>query len=483
MNLDHDICYRALRTRDRRFDGRFFTGVTSTGIYCRPICPARTPRAANCTFFACAAAAEEAGFRPCLRCRPETAPGTPAWSGTSATVNRALRLIDTGTLDTNGVEDLAARLGVGDRHLRRLFAEHLGASPLAVAHTRRAHFAKQLIEETELPMGQLALAAGFQNVRRFNAAVRQVFHRSPTEIRAAARRPEASIDGAIVLRLAYRKPLDWDGLLDFVRPRAIPGVEVVTDTAYRRTTEWGPITIDCDPAGRFLRLHAPVAAAPHLSDLVERARRLFDLDADPVVIADQLSADPYLATALGRCPGVRVLGAWDRFETAVRGILGQQVTVVGATRLAGRLVERFGKPITGDPGHLFPSPADFVDADIASIGMPGARAETIRALARAVRDGEPVLEPTNDLDTAVARLAALPGIGDWTAQYIAMRCLHEPDAFPAGDLGLRKALGDGDGPATPAVVRRRAEGWRPWRAYAAMLLWGELSGPGKRNQT
>jgi len=476
MKLDQDICYRALRTRDRRFDGRFFTGVTSTGIYCRPVCPARTPKAANCTFFTCAAAAEEAGFRPCLRCRPETSPGTPAWAGTSATVNRALRLINEGALEQAGVEDLAARLGVGGRYLRRLFVEQLGSSPLAVANTRRAHFAKRLIEETSLPMGQIALAAGFHNTRRFNAAVRKAFHRSPTEIRTVRGQATAS-EGILILRLAYREPLDWAGHLAFLRPRALPGVEVITEDRYRRTVDLdgftGAIEVDRDPKGGALRLHVPASAALHLADLVERTRRLFDLDADPAGIAEALSADQLLAPALQRCPGVRVPGAWNRFETAVRAILGQQITVTGATRLSGRLIEQFGQSLS-EAERLFPRPADLMNADIAAIGMPGARAETIRALARAVHDGEPILEPAPDLDTAVSRLTALPGIGDWTAQYIAMRVLNEPDAFPAGDLGLRKALTDTDRPATTTVVRRRAESWRPWRAYAALLLWREL---------
>jgi len=526
MELDHDRCYRALRTRDRRFDGRFYTGVTSTGVYCRPICPARTPRAEYCVFFACAAAAEEAGYRPCRRCRPETAPGTPAWRGTSATVSRALRLIADGALDGSGVEDLAARLGVGGRHLRRLFAEQLGASPLAVAHTRRAHFAKRLVEETRLPMAQVASAAGYRNVRRFNAAVRGTFDRTPSEIRRqvrpaghrdsgeAARAGRAS-DGVLTMHLGYREPFDWDGLLDFLAPRAIPGVEIVERGVYRRSVELGDfagvIEVAPDPGGKgYLLLRVPVAATLHLAIASERVRRLMDLDADPAAISEQLSGDPRLAGALRRCPGVRVPGAWDRFELALRAVIGQQVNVAGATCLAGRLVRAFGRPLApgpgedkarlpaaaatsatgrdaashaalaGEPAWLFPRPADLAEADVAAIGLPAARAETSRGRARAIEGGEPLLEPAAGLEEAVARLVALPGIGDWTAQYIALRALGEPDAFPAGDLGLRKALADGTKLPTPAAVRRCAEAWRPWRAYAAMLLWRDSAVPGRK---
>ncbi|MCP4545206.1 MAG: DNA-3-methyladenine glycosylase 2 family protein [bacterium] len=488
MELDHDICYRAICARDARFDGRFFTGVTSTGIYCRPVCPARTPGAMNCTFFICAAAAEEAGFRPCRRCRPETAPGTPAWRGTSTTVSRALRLIEEGALTDASIEDMSARLGVGGRHLRRLFNEHLGASPAAVANTRRIHFAKRMIEETSLSMTHIALAAGFNNVRRFNAAVRQSFDRTPTEIRKLAPSGlQHANGGTITLRLSCREPFDWHGLLAWLAPRAIPGIEQVKGMTYRRTVSLNDFTgvIELEPAtrrGPALLLRTPVEASPVLLQIVDGVRALFDLDADPAAIAEQLSEDPLLAPAARKHPGIRVPGCWDRFELAVRAILGQQVTVVGATRLTGRLAERFGRPCTspkslaGHPDRLFPRPEDLIHADIAGLGMPSARAETIRRFARAVYDGEPILETAPDLPTAIARLTSLPGIGDWTAQYIAMRALREPDAFPAGDLGLRKALvGNDDKLPTGTTLRKRSEIWRPWRAYAAMLLWRNLA--------
>jgi AraC family transcriptional regulator of adaptative response / DNA-3-methyladenine glycosylase II len=381
------------------------------------------------------------------------------------------------------VEDLAARLGLGDRHLRRLFAEQLGASPLAVAHTRRVHFAKRLIEETRLPMTQIAFAAGYHNVRRFNAAVRNSFERTPTAIRRGAHSPNAVGNGrALTLRLPYREPFDWNSLIGFLEPRAIPGVERVDGNLYRRTVEiddfTGAVEITPDPqAGAALLLRVPVGAAPYLAHMSDCARRLLDLSADPGPICDQLSDDPRLAALTKRFPGVRVPGAWERFELVVRAVLGQQVTVAGATRLAGRLVRRFGRPMTtageSDPAWLFPRPADLAAADIAAIGIPAARAETIRSLAKAVRDGEPILELASGLDEAIERLVALPGVGEWTAHYVAMRALGEPDAFPAGDLGLRKALARGGRLPTASVFRKSAETWRPWRAYAAMLLWRE----------
>ena len=486
MALEFETCYRALRTRDRRFDGRFFTGVTSTGVYCRPVCPARTPRRDNCLFFPHAAAAEEAGFRPCLRCRPETSPGTPAWEGASSVVSRALRLIDGGALDGSGVDDLASRLGIGDRHLRRLFVEHLGATPLAVAMTRRVHFAKRLLEETRLPISQVAVSAGFNNSRRFNDAFRRCFERTPREIRRATREPRlpaAALDsGTVNLRLSYRPPLTWDAWLAYMGPRAIPGVEQVTGNVYRRTVALdgveGTLAIFPDPAGENLVLQTPVAAAPRLFEVVERVRALLDLTADPSAIEEQLEHDPELAR-LDVPAGLRVPGAWDRFELAVRAILGQQVTVKGATRLAGRLVQALGRPIADStavdsPTWVFPRPervARASVAEIASIGIPSARAAAIHGLARTVADGAPVLDAAADLEQAVARLVALDGIGAWTAQYIAMRALRESDAFPSGDLGLRRALAGGGKPLTPRALESRAEAWRPWRAYAAIRLW------------
>lgn len=504
MELEPDICWRAHRSRDPRFDGRFFTAVTSTGVYCRPVCPAPTPRRANVRFYACAAAAEAAGFRPCLRCRPEAAPGTPAWQGTPATVARALRLIEQGALDAEGadVESLAARLGVGGRHLRRLFARHLGASPLAVAQTRRVRFAKQLVDQTELPLTQIAFAAGFGSVRRFNAAMRATYGRAPGQLRrarrgsgeeprrtagASPRRPApdagAGAAAALELRLPLREPYDWDGMLAFLGPRAVPGLERVDGGTYRRAAALpgpdgrplaGVIEVRRAPRGGALLLAVPPALAGALLPLATRARALFDLDADPAAIAERLAADPLLAPLVRARPGLRVPGAWEPWELAARAVLGQQVSVKSATTLAGRLAAALGAPLPGADGwRLFPSPAAVATADLSRLGVPRARAAALRTLAVAVRDGAVDLAAPGGAGAARAALRALPGIGAWTAEYVALRALGDPDAWPEGDLGLRRAVARlAGGPApTLRAVRARAEAWRPWRAYATLHLW------------
>ncbi len=482
LHLQSKACYRALSSRDPRFDGRFFTGVSSTGIYCRPVCPARTPRRENCRFFACAAAAEEAGFRPCLRCRPETSPGTPAWRGTAATVSRAARLIAGGALDEGGVDELAARLGMGERHLRRLFDEHLGASPVAVAQTRRVQFAKRLLDETTLPMSQVAFASGFGSVRRFNAAMRKVYSRSPSELRrerAPRRRGRAAAH--LTLRLPYRPPYHWAGMMAFLGARTTPGVEQIDGDLYRRTVAVGERSgiLEVRPmAGESaLALRVPVELSDDLVHVVERARWMFDCNAEPREIAAHLRRDPLLKKAVRVRTGLRIPGAWDGFELAVRAILGQQVTVAGATTLAGRLVQAHGEPLPGgEPGldRLFPTPAVLAKVNPSALGMPRSRGATIQGLARAVRDGEVVLDGSEDPHVVMQRLEAIPGVGDWTAQYIAMRALGESDAFPASDLGVRKALGDGAVLPRVSEVLAGAEAWRPWRAYAAMNLWMEV---------
>ena len=484
ITLDPARCYAAVRSRDRRFDGRFFAGVVTTGVYCRPVCPVRPAKPENVRWFACAAAAEAAGFRPCRRCRPEASPGTPAWSGTSAVVARALRLIAAGALDEGGVDGLADRLGLGARQLRRLFATHLGASPAEVARARRAHFARTLLDETDLPMAEVAFSAGFGSIRDFNHALRATFGRTPTALRRArGRRGPVANHGGVTVRLAFRPPLDWSGLLGFLAPRATPGVEAVADGVYRRTIAIGDgagtIEVRAAAGEPHLLMRVRLARPERLLQVVARARRLFDLDADPVPIADHLAASPELAPLVARRPGLRVPGAWDAFELAVRAVLGQQVTVRGATTLAGRLVRAFGTPLDrAEDGltHLFPRPEALADADLAALGLPRARAATIRALAGAVASGEVVLDASRGLEDAVARLAAVPGIGAWTPHYVAMRALGEPDAFPAADLGLRRALGNGAGRLAPARVAERAEAWRPWRAYAVMHLWAGLAG-------
>jgi AraC family transcriptional regulator of adaptative response / DNA-3-methyladenine glycosylase II len=483
MIHDHDTCYAALASRDARFDGVFFTGVTSTGIYCRPVCPASTPRRENVRFFACATAAEEAGFRPCLRCRPETAPGTPAWLGSSVSVSRALRFINEGYLDQNSVTDLAQRLGLGPRHLTRLFREHLGATPVAIAQTRRAHFARNLLEQSTLPMVQVALAAGFGSVRRFNTVMRTVFSASPTELRARVRKG-ASRQGVFKFRIPYRPPYDWAALLGFLEGRAIPGVEVVEGLEYSRTITWrgrpGILRVTQAPRAHALELQVNLPEPDGLIDLVGKVRRMFDCGADPLAVATHLSCDPVLAPLVARRPGLRLPSAWDPFEMTVRAILGQQVSVKGATTMAGRLVTRCGDPLGElcQPGltHLFPEPRKLAAADLQGIGLTGTRVATIQHLAQALLSGDLVFQASEGVDDFAARLALLPGIGPWTAHYVAMRALGEPDAFPASDLGLRQACEklDPNLPSTPRAMTTRAAAWRPWRSYAALHLWQSL---------
>ena len=473
MQLDVKICARARHARDPRFDGRFFIGVITTGIYCRPVCPARSPKEKNVRYFPTAAAAAEAGLRPCLRCRPESSPGTPAWMGTSATVSRALRLINESGLEVGGMETLAERLGIGSRHLRRLFLKHLGASPIAVAQTRRLHFAKKLIDESRLPMHDLALASGFGSVRRFNATFLKTYGRTPTQLRKASRQIVALPDSEYRFLLRFRPPFCWTALLEFLAPRAIPGVEIVEGDTYRRVFSLdhhiGSINAALDKASDSIVLSIHFPQPQWLFLIVERVRRLFDLSADPNEIAVHLRRDPMLARRIAARPGIRVPGCWDGFELAIRAILGQQVTVRGATTLSGRLVQAFGEPIANANGftHLFPSPERLADADVGRIGLPNARARCIRALAQAVRDGKIVFSGVVDVAEFTERFRKLPGIGDWTAQYVAMRALGESDAFPASDLGLLHASGLSD----PRQLLARSQAWRPWRAYAAMYLW------------
>jgi AraC family transcriptional regulator of adaptative response / DNA-3-methyladenine glycosylase II len=474
MNLDPRICSQARLSRDARFDGRFFIGVKSTRIYCRPICPVRTVKEENVRYFPTAAAAAEAGYRPCLRCRPEASPGTPAWLGTSTTVSRALRLISESALEEESVDAFAARLGIGSRQLRRLFVQHLGACPTAVARTRRLHFAKKLIDETNLRMGQIALASGFGSVRRFNAAFRTTYDRTPSQIRRLAHFASVQPKNEYLFRLHFRPPFHWDALLGFLGRRAIAGVEAVEQSCYRRTISLnghsGSLNVSLDEIGSALQVHISFPEPRWLFLIVERLRRMFDLGADPDEIATRLTADPHLAKRIETMPGLRVPGCWDGFELAVRAILGQQVSVTGASTVAGRLVRTFGTPISGNRPpltHLFPSPEVLAEANVACVGLPQKRAETIRALARSVCQGQIVFSSVANVEDFQSRLRELPGIGNWTAQYIAMRALGDPDAFPASDLGLlRGALSQNERELT-----QRAESWRPWRAYAAMYLW------------
>ena len=479
MDLDHDACYRALSQRDSRFDGRFFTAVKTTGIYCRPVCPARIPHSKNVVFYPTAAAAQEAGFRPCLRCRPETAPDMGAWRGTSNTVSRALSLIELGALDRGDVETLAERLGVGERQLRRLFRQHLGASPVGVAQTRRILLAKQLIHETRLPMAEIAFAAGFGSVRRFNEAFLALFQRAPGELRRLSG-DEVTIEagGEFTLLLRYQPPYEWQQMLEFLRNRAIGGMDSVGENRYSRTVSLDGIqgSLSIEPStGNALRAGIRVSKLSIVPSVIARLRRVFDLAADPLAIARHLSQDPVLAPLVAKRPGLRVPGAWDGFELAIRAVLGQQITVTAAVRLATRLVKTYGEPLAMPAHgltHLFPGAEVLARADLTSLGMPRSRASTLSAVAAASLDNPELFTSNCGLEEAVQRLRAIRGVGEWTAQYIALRQLREPDAFPATDLGVLRALADERGIRPKAAeVLTRAERWRPWRAYAAQHLW------------
>jgi AraC family transcriptional regulator, regulatory protein of adaptative response / DNA-3-methyladenine glycosylase II len=474
VQLDRETCRKARLARDARFDGRFFIGVRTTKIFCRPICPAPSPREVNVDYYPSSAAAASAGLRPCLRCRPECAPGTPAWNGSSSTVSRALREIAEGALDADGVGNLADRLGVGERHLRRLFIEHLGAPPIAVAQTHRLLSAKRLLDETNLPVSTVALAAGFGSVRRFNHTVRETWNRTPRELRRARQgiRGPATRGLALCFRLRYRPPFDWDALVGFLAARAIPGVEWVENGVYRRSIAVagvpGIIELSHDAPEVILRIEHPQPES--LLGIVSRVRRLCDLDADPVAIAGGLATDALLRPLVKARPGLRLPGAWDSFELGIRAILGQQISVRSASTLAGRLVTRFGRPLdSGCPGvtHLFPRAEDLAGSELASIGLPQKRAETLSAFSAAVASGQLVLDGSATPEVIREQMRSIAGIGEWTAEYVAMRALGDPDAFPSADLVLLRAAGT----PTARDLRNIAERWRPWRAYAALHLW------------
>lgn len=479
MNLNHDACYSAIQVRDARYDGRFFTAVKTTRIYCRPVCPARTPLSKNVLFFSTAAAAQEAGFHPCLRCRPETAPEVGPGHELPPTVARALQRIELGALDEAGVDALAQRLGVGERQLRRQFRQHLGASPVAFAQTRRVLLAKQLIHETQLPMAEIAFASGFGSIRRFNEVFLDLFGRAPGELRRSGK-PEvpAGQDGEIKLLLRYRPPYDWDAMLAFLRLRAIPGVESVTGDTYARTVSLdgalGTVTVR-PGAGDALQVTVRFPRLQSLPAIIARLRRVFDLASDPSAIAAQFAADPVMTALMQARPGLRVPGAWDGFELAMRAVLGQQITVAAAIRLAGKLVAAHGRPLAQLDGaltHVFPEPEVVAAAELASLGMPRSRAATLSAVAAAAVADPHLFDAAVDLEDAVRRLRTIRGVGEWTAQYIALRQLREPDAFPHADIGLIRALEKLESrPYTPAQLLARSEAWRPWRAYAAQHLW------------
>ncbi|WP_299586264.1 DNA-3-methyladenine glycosylase 2 [uncultured Microbulbifer sp.] len=487
MKIDAAVCSSARLARDRRFDGRFFTAVKTTGIFCRPICPARPPLERNVTYFATAAEAANAGFRPCLRCRPDSAPGSPAWGLVSTTVQRALKLMRS-EREPQSVERLAERLGVSSRYLRRLFAEHLGVSPLAVWQTERALFAFRLLRDTHLPIADIAYESGFNSLRRFNGVFKQIYQRTPSEVRREGHSSRVDVRAATPVRLYldYRPPLDWQSLLAFLGVRALTGVEQVEGEVYSRS-----FAVDTGDLARYRgvmrvyndaernRLVVEISGqegGTGLYLLNQRLRRLFDLDADIEEIQAILKEDTLLSSQLRENPGLRLPGAWDPFEYALRAILGQQISVAAASTIAGRLVTRYGESFVDDSGtewFLFPQAEQLAEADFSDLGVTRTRAKTLREFVAATLDGR-VNFAEQSLEDWCTQVTSLPGIGDWTAQYIAMRGLSMPDAFPASDLGILQALGSEGEKAKPKEALARAEQWRPWRAYGAILLWQSL---------
>jgi AraC family transcriptional regulator of adaptative response / DNA-3-methyladenine glycosylase II len=482
MTHDPPALYRALAARDARFDGVFYVGVTSTGIYCRPVCPAKTPKATNCRFFDSAAAAERAAFRPCLRCRPELAPGRAPVDDAPRVAGLVARRIEEGaSAGAAGLARVAARFGYSPRQLRRIVHQELGVAPMELVLTRRLLLAKQLLTETALPVTRVATASGFSSLRRFNDAFRTRYGMPPTRLRrqadGAPGAEPAAAGGPLTLQLAYRPPFDWDGLLRFLRTRALRGVEHVGDDSYARTVQLGGhagwLRVRHAPARRALVVELAPTLTPVLPDVLARLRHLFDLSARPDVIAAHLAQDPLLADAVARAPGLRVPGAFDGFELAVRAVLGQQVSVAAAATLAGRFAAAFGAPVATPHAaldRLTPTPARVAAAsadEVAALGVVRARAAAVVALAGEVAAGRLTLDAGDRPDDAVARLCALPGVGPWTAQYVAMRALRWPDAFPKEDLVVRRRLGG----ATPAAAEARSRAWRPWRAYATLHLW------------
>jgi AraC family transcriptional regulator of adaptative response / DNA-3-methyladenine glycosylase II len=486
---DFERCYRAVRSKDARFDGWFVTAVTSTGIYCRPSCPAMTPKRANVRFLPSAAAAQRGGFRACKRCRPDASPGSPEWNLRADAVGRAMRLINDGAVEREGVSGLAQRLGFSERHLHRQLVAELGAGPLALARAQRAQTARLLIETTTLPFTDVAFAAGFPSIRQFNETVREVFATTPTELRRGVRRNgHGEHATGLTLRLRHRAPLDAPGLLAFLGTRAVPGVETwdATRGAYRRVLALphgpGVATLAPSAADDYVHCELRLSDLRDLAAAVQRCRRLLDLDADPVAVDDALAADPLLAPLVRRAPGRRVPGAVDGAELAVRAVLGQQVSVAGARTVAGRLTAALGEPLPDGLAdeqltHAFPSAAALAAADPAELPLTRARTHALVTLCRALTDdgGALALDSGADRDATRERLLTLPGIGPWTAEYIAMRALGDPDAFPATDLGVRKALEQLGQAGDHAAATQLAERWRPWRAYAVQHLWASLS--------
>ena len=483
MHLDLESCYRAVKSRDRRFDGVFYTAVRTTGIYCRPSCPARTPAFHNVTFHPTAAAAQAAGYRACKRCLPDATPGSPDWDVAADVAGRAMRLIADGVVDREGVDGLAERIGYTPRHLSRILTQELGAGPLALARAKRAQTARVLLETSDLGAADVAFAAGFSSVRQFNETIREVYAATPTRLRGG--RGGGSQGGTLQLRLAVRTPFAGGPLLAFLATRAVPGVEVATDTTYARTLRLphGTGTVELELADHpdaggtaFVPATFRLTDLRDLASAVERARRLVDADCDPVAIRDAFTGDPILGPRVRELPGLRVPGHVDGDEIAVRAILGQQVTVAAARTAAGRLTEQYGELLAEPQGgltHLFPTAARLAELDVESLPMPRPRGRALVALCRASAEGELRLDRGADRDDVRRALLATPGVGPWTADYIAMRALGHPDVFLPTDIGIRDALrllG-----RDPAQADDLAEGWRPWRSYAQVHLWQTLS--------
>ena len=471
---DTELCYRAVQSRDARFDGWFFTAVTSTRIYCRPSCPAVTPKRMNVRFYPTAAAAQQAGFRACLRCRPDAAPGSPEWNLRADLVGRAMRLIADGVVEREGVGGLSRRLGYSERHVHRQLATELGAGPLALARAQRAQTARLLIETTALPFAEIAFAAGFASVRQFNDTVREVFASTPGALRIARRGGSEPAAGTVALRLPYRPPFDAESLWSFLALRAVPGVEEASGTGYRRALRLahGAGVVTLSPGDGHVRCTLRLDDLRDLGSAVQRCRRLLDLDADPEAVDATLRADPALASAAR--PGVRLPGAVDGAEIAVRAVVGQQISVAAARTVLGRLVADHGTEVSPPDGtvtRVFPAAAALAEADPATFPMPAARQRTIRSLCSALAAGDLVLDPGVDPAEAEQKLLALPGIGAWTANYVAMRALSVPDLFLATDLGVRHGAAALGLPEDPRELARYAERWRPWRSYAVLHLW------------
>ncbi|MEU6890835.1 AlkA N-terminal domain-containing protein [Streptomyces sp. NPDC046557] len=487
MYTDTDRCVRAVQSKDARFDGWFFTAVRTTRIYCRPSCPAVPPKVENMTFLPSAAACQQAGYRACKRCRPDTSPGSPEWNARADAVARAMRLIHDGVVDREGVPGLAARLGYSTRQVERQLNAELGAGPLALARAQRAQTARLLIETSALPMGDVAFAAGFSSIRAFNDTVREVFALSPSELRtrsAKAHRDQPRIPGTISLRLPFRAPLNPDNLFGHLAATAVPGVEEWRAGAYRRTLRlpYGTGVVALAPRPDHIACQLALTDLRDLTIAISRCRRLLDLDADPEAVDEQLRSDPLLAPLVDKAPGRRVPRTVDAAEFAVRAVLGQQVSTAAARTHAARLVTAHGEPVAdpdpeGGLTHLFPSPRALAALDPESLALPRSRRATLATLVSALADGSLPLGVDSDWEAARARLVALPGFGPWTTEVIAMRALGDPDAFLPSDLGVRRAAAGLGLPSTPAALTARAAGWRPWRAYAVQYLWATDSHP------